>query len=47
MPKRILLISDDQVKQAIFNQQAFQTNGKFDNAKYLSLISNMGFSADQ
>ena len=42
-----LSISDDQVKQAIFNQQAFQTNGKFDNAKYLSLISNMGFSADQ
>lgn len=42
-----LSISDDQVKQAIFNQPAFQTNGKFDNAKYLSLISNMGFSADQ
>ncbi|WP_312758278.1 peptidylprolyl isomerase [Pantoea brenneri] len=42
-----LSISDDQVKQAIFNQQAFQTNGKFDNAKYLGLIGNMGFSADQ
>lgn len=42
-----LSISDDQVKQAIFNQQAFQTNGKFDNAKYLALIGNMGFSADQ
>ena len=42
-----LSISDDQVKQAIFNQQAFQTNGKFDNAKYLGLIGSMGFSADQ
>ncbi|MDI6957293.1 peptidylprolyl isomerase [Pantoea sp. Pa-EAmG] len=40
-------ISDDQVKQAIFNQQAFQTNGKFDNAKYNGLIASMGFSADQ
>ena len=42
-----LAISDEQIKQAIFNQPAFQTNGKFDNAKYLSLIGNMGFSADQ
>jgi peptidyl-prolyl cis-trans isomerase D len=42
-----LSISDDQVKQAIFNQQAFQTNGKFDNAKYLGMIGSMGFSADQ
>ncbi|WP_017347872.1 peptidylprolyl isomerase [Pantoea sp. A4] len=40
-------ITDDQVKQAIFNQAAFQTNGKFDNAKYNSLIGNMGFTADQ
>ncbi|MCZ4059090.1 peptidylprolyl isomerase [Pantoea sp. LMR881] len=40
-------ISDDQVKQAIFNQKAFQTNGKFDNAKYNGLISSMGFTADQ
>lgn len=40
-------ISDDQVKQAIFNQKAFQTNGKFDNAKYNGLISSMGYSADQ
>ncbi|URQ61783.1 peptidylprolyl isomerase [Pantoea alhagi] len=42
-----LAISDEQIKQAIFNQPAFQTNGKFDNAKYLSLINNMGFTADQ
>ncbi len=40
-------ISDAQIKQAIFEQPAFQTNGKFDNAKYLALIGNMGFSADQ
>lgn len=42
-----LAISDDQIKQAIFSQPAFQTNGKFDNAKYLGLINQMGFSADQ
>ncbi|MGB9096491.1 peptidylprolyl isomerase [Erwinia sp.] len=42
-----LAISDDQIKQAIFTQAAFQTNGKFDNAKYLGLINQMGFSADQ
>lgn len=41
-----LAISDDQIKQAIFNQPAFQTNGKFDNAKYLGLINQMGFTAD-
>ncbi|MBP2170153.1 peptidyl-prolyl cis-trans isomerase D [Erwinia toletana] len=40
-------ISDEQIKQAIFTQPAFQTDGKFDNTKYLSLIGNMGFSADQ
>jgi len=40
-------ISDDQIKQAIFEQPAFQTDGKFDNAKYQALIGNMGFSADQ
>lgn len=42
-----LAISDDQIKQAIFTQPAFQTNGKFDNAKYLGMIGNLGFSADQ
>ncbi|QKJ86176.1 Peptidylprolyl isomerase [Paramixta manurensis] len=40
-------ISDDQIKQAIFTQAAFQTNGKFDNAKYNGIINSMGFSADQ
>ena len=42
-----LAISDEQIKQAIFTQPAFQTEGKFDNAKYMGIISNMGFSADQ
>ena len=42
-----LAISDDQIKQAIFNQAAFQTDGKFDNTKYLGLINQMGFTADQ
>ncbi|WP_147195808.1 peptidylprolyl isomerase [Pantoea sp. CCBC3-3-1] len=42
-----LAISDDQIKQAIFNQPAFQTNGKFDNARYLAIINNMGLSAEQ
>ncbi|MCX8963911.1 peptidylprolyl isomerase [Erwinia psidii] len=42
-----LAISDDQVKQAIFSQPAFQTDGKFDNGKYLAIINNMGFTADR
>lgn len=40
-------ISDEQIKQAIFEQPAFQNNGKFDNARYNAIISNMGMSADQ
>ena len=42
-----LAISDEQIKQAIFSQPAFQTDGKFDNANYLGIINSMGFSADQ
>ncbi|EXU76988.1 peptidylprolyl isomerase [Erwinia mallotivora] len=42
-----LAIGDDQVKQAIFSQPAFQTDGKFDNSKYLGIINNMGFTADR
>ena len=42
-----LAISDEQIKQAIFNQPAFQSNGKFDNARYLALINQMGMTADQ
>ncbi|MTD40832.1 peptidylprolyl isomerase [Erwinia sp. CPCC 100877] len=40
-------ISDDQVRQTIFNEPAFQSDGKFDNARYNALIGNMGMSADQ
>lgn len=40
-------ISDEQIKQAIFAQPAFQSDGKFDNEKYLSLVKGIGFSAEQ
>ncbi|MEX2953182.1 peptidylprolyl isomerase [Serratia fonticola] len=42
-----LSASDDQVKDAIRQESYFQTDGKFDNAKYLDLINRSGFSADQ
>lgn len=42
-----LAISDEQVKMAIFSQPAFQSKGKFDNARYNAIIGNMGMSADQ
>ncbi|HGM5491574.1 TPA: peptidylprolyl isomerase [Serratia fonticola] len=42
-----LSASDDQVKEAIRKESYFQTDGKFDNAKYLDLIARSGFSADQ
>ncbi|WP_279023042.1 peptidylprolyl isomerase [Gibbsiella quercinecans] len=41
-----LSISDDQVKDAIRKASYFQTNGQFDNAKYLDLISRMGYTAE-
>ncbi len=40
-------ISDEQIKQAIFKEPAFQSNGKFDNARYTSIINNMGMTPDQ
>ncbi|TDT60700.1 peptidyl-prolyl cis-trans isomerase D [Enterobacter sp. AG5470] len=40
-------ISDEQVKKAIFSTQAFQSNGKFDNARFNALVNQMGMSADQ
>ncbi len=40
-------VSDDQVKNAIFATQAFQTNGKFDNARFNGIVNQMGMSADQ
>ncbi|MGK9173931.1 peptidylprolyl isomerase [Yokenella regensburgei] len=40
-------ISDEQIKKSIFATQAFQTNGKFDNARFNSIVNQMGMSADQ
>ncbi|HAZ75037.1 peptidylprolyl isomerase [Pseudescherichia sp.] len=40
-------VSDEQVKKAIFSTQAFQNNGKFDNARYNALVNQMGMTADQ
>ncbi|HEY1847519.1 MAG TPA: peptidylprolyl isomerase [Buttiauxella sp.] len=40
-------ISDEQVKQAIFKEPAFQNNGKFDNARFSSIVGNMGMTTDQ
>ncbi|MBB1200372.1 peptidylprolyl isomerase [Enterobacteriaceae bacterium 89] len=40
-------ISDDQVKQAIFQTQAFQSNGKFDNERFSALVGRMGMTTDQ
>ncbi|MFW0766082.1 peptidylprolyl isomerase [Trabulsiella odontotermitis] len=42
-----LNISDEQVKKAIFNTQAFQTDGKFDNARFNSIVNQMRMTADQ
>lgn len=42
-----LSISDEQVREAIFATQAFQTDGKFDNDRYNAIIRQMGMSADQ
>ncbi|MTH44722.1 peptidylprolyl isomerase [Intestinirhabdus alba] len=39
-------ISDEQVKQAIFATPAFQVNGKFDNNRYNTVLSQMRISAD-
>ncbi|EPL3843685.1 peptidylprolyl isomerase [Klebsiella aerogenes] len=42
-----LSISDDQVKQAIFQTQAFQSNGKFDNERFSGIVNQMGMTTDQ
>lgn len=42
-----LTISDEQVKQSIFNTPAFQNNGKFDNTRFNTLVNNAGMTADQ
>ncbi|WP_127959615.1 peptidylprolyl isomerase [Serratia microhaemolytica] len=41
-----LNISDEQVKAAIRQEPYFQTDGRFDNAKYLELIGRLGYSAE-
>lgn len=40
-------ISDEQIKMAIFSQPAFQSDGRFDNERYNTLIRNMGMTPDQ
>lgn len=42
-----LMISDDQVKLAIQLSPEFQTDGKFDNAKYLSLLNRFQYQPAQ
>jgi Parvulin-like peptidyl-prolyl isomerase len=42
-----LNISDEQVREAIFATQAFQTDGKFDNDRYNAIVRQMGMTADQ
>ena len=42
-----LSISDDQVKQAIFQTQAFQADGKFDNERFSRIVNQMGMTTDQ
>lgn len=42
-----LSVSDAQVKQAIFQTQAFQTNGKFDNERFGGIVNQMGMTTDQ
>lgn len=37
--------SDEQIKNAIRKLPYFQTDGQFDNVKYLDLLNNMGYSA--
>ncbi|ABO24370.1 SurA N-terminal domain-containing protein [Shewanella loihica] len=41
-----LTVSDQQIKTAIMNEPAFQTDGKFDNDRYLALIRQLGYQAN-
>ncbi|MCL1143928.1 SurA N-terminal domain-containing protein [Shewanella gaetbuli] len=38
-----LRVSDEQIKQAIFNEQAFQTDGKFDNERYQAVLRQLNY----
>ncbi|GIU36147.1 SurA N-terminal domain-containing protein [Shewanella colwelliana] len=41
-----LTVSDEQIKNAIMNEPAFQTDGRFDNDRYLALIRQLGYQAN-
>ncbi|WP_137221575.1 SurA N-terminal domain-containing protein [Shewanella sp. MEBiC00475] len=38
-----LRVSDDQIKQAILQETAFQTDGQFDNERYLAVLRQLGY----
>lgn len=40
-------VSDQQIKNAILATQAFQSEGKFDNARFNGIVNQMGMNADQ
>lgn len=41
-----LTVSDEQIKNAIMNEPAFQVDGKFNNDRYLALIRQLGYQAN-
>ncbi|KEY60549.1 peptidylprolyl isomerase [Serratia sp. DD3] len=41
-----LTVSDEQVKEGIRKEPYFQTNGQFDNSKYLALINQSGYTPE-
>lgn len=41
-----LRVSDDQIKQAIFSEPAFQTDGVFDNDRYQAVLRQLGYQAN-
>ncbi|MEY8710606.1 peptidylprolyl isomerase [Mangrovibacter phragmitis] len=42
-----LSISDDQIKQNIFNSQAFQVDGKFDNNRFNTVLANARYTPER
>ncbi|MGL4472957.1 MAG: peptidylprolyl isomerase [Shewanella sp.] len=42
-----LRVSDEQIKQAIFTETAFQTNGQFDNERYQAVLRQLGYQPIQ
>ncbi|WP_282167201.1 SurA N-terminal domain-containing protein [Shewanella japonica] len=41
-----LRVSDEQIKQAIVNEPAFQTDGVFDNERYLAVLRQLGYQTN-